>query len=201
MLTAVAPFKYCPSITTEEPLPAVVGLKAVITGLYNTVNAELEIAVPPDVTTVILPVSPFPNTTVIWVEELIVKLAAAVPPKLTAVAPVKFVPLITTEVPLGPDAGLKLVIDGLERKVKVLAEVVVPPDVVMLIIPVEPVPTTARIWVAESTVKLAAAVPPKLTAVAPVKLVPFIVTVAPLAPKAGENEPITGAAVVPDILK
>jgi len=47
MLTAVAPFKYCPSITTEEPLPAVVGLKAVITVYITPVKAAFEVAVPP----------------------------------------------------------------------------------------------------------------------------------------------------------
>jgi hypothetical protein len=52
---------------------------------------------------------------------------------------------MTTEVPLGPVVGLKPVIVQLERNVKVLAEVVVPPEVVILIAPVEPLPTTARI--------------------------------------------------------
>ena len=44
-----------------------------------------------------------------------------------------------------------------------------------------PVPAgeVAVIWVAESTVKPAAAVEPNLTAVAPVKLLPEIVTVVP----------------------
>ena len=45
-----------------------------------------------------------------------------------------------------------------------------------------------------TTVKEAAAVPPKLTAVAPVKLVPDMVTVAPDAAEIGVNELIAGAA-------
>jgi len=48
----------------------------------------------------------------------------------------------------------------------------------------------AVIIVAELTVKLAAAVPPKLTAVAPVRFVPFIVTTVPLAPDVGVNVPM-----------
>ena len=46
--------------------------------------------------------------------ELTVKLVAAVAPNVTAVAPVKPVPVITTEVPPanGPAAGEMLVTDG-----------------------------------------------------------------------------------------
>ena len=64
-LTAVAPVKYCPRITTELPLAAVIGEKALITGLYKKVNVASDVAVPPGVTTVILPVSPLPKTAVI----------------------------------------------------------------------------------------------------------------------------------------
>ena len=52
-------------------------------------------------------------------------------------------------------------------------------------VPEEPVPTTAEIPVAESTTKDLAAVPPKLTAVAPVKLDPLMVTILPLVPPMG----------------
>ena len=41
-----------------------------------------------------------------------VKVVAAVPPKLTAVAPVKFVPVIVTVVPVGAVVGVKEVIVG-----------------------------------------------------------------------------------------
>jgi hypothetical protein len=46
------------------------------------------------------------------VGELTVKVVAAVPLHDTAVAPVKFVPLIVTLVPIGPLDGVKLVIAG-----------------------------------------------------------------------------------------
>ena len=62
---------------------------------------------------------------------------AAVPLNLTADAPVKFVPLIVTLVPVGPLAGVKLVIVGaLAVTVKLVALVAVPPGAVTLSEPV-----------------------------------------------------------------
>ena len=54
---------------------------------------------------------------------------------------------------------------------------------------------TALIWVEETTVKLVAASEPKPTRVAPVKLVPVMVTVVPPVdgPEVGEIEVIVGA--------
>ena len=67
--------------------------------------------------------------------DVTVKLAA-VPLNLTAVVPVKFVPLIVTLVPAGPVAGVKVVIVGGLNTVKLLALVAVPPGVVALSGPV-----------------------------------------------------------------
>ena len=57
---------------------------------------------------------------------------AARPLNATAVAPVKFVPLIVTLVPTGPLAGVKLIIVGgaLLTTVKLFELVAVPPGVV-----------------------------------------------------------------------
>jgi hypothetical protein len=77
------------------------------------------------------------------------------------------------------------------------ARLAVPPGVVTLTLPVDPEPTTAVIWVAEFTIKEEAAVPPKLTAVAPVKFVPVSVTVDPLPAVVGVNDPIAGAGLFP----
>jgi hypothetical protein len=52
-----------------------------------------------------------------------------------------------------------------------------PLDVVTLTLPVDPAPITAVMEVALTTVNEVAAVPPKLTALTPVKFVPVIVTV------------------------
>ncbi len=64
--------------------------------------------------------------------------------------------------------------------------------VVTLTLPVAPAPTTAVILVALTTVNEVAAVPPKLTAVAPVKFVPVIVTVCPVPDEIGLNDAIVG---------
>jgi hypothetical protein len=59
---------------------------------------------------------------------------AAVPLNFTAAAPLKFVPVMVTTVPLGPLAGVKLAIVG--AAVKLAALVAVPPGVVTLSGPV-----------------------------------------------------------------
>src|SRR5439155_16121785 len=113
---------------------------------------------------------------------------------LTAVAPVKAVPLIVTLLPTGPLAGVKLVIVGaLAVTVKLLLLVAVPPGVVTLSGPlVAPLGTVAAIEVEEFTVKLLL-VPLNVTAVAPVKAVPLIVTLLPTGPLAGVKLVIVGA--------
>jgi hypothetical protein len=120
------------------------------------------------------------------------------------------VPVITTEVPLLPESGKKEIIVGTEAdveveagedvelevnadlKVKLWVELPDPFGVVTLIIPLEPLPTMAIIVVGETTVKLWAAVPPKLTVVVPVRLLPVIKTDVPLTPEVGEKETIVG---------
>ena len=74
--------------------------------------------------------------------DVTVKLAAFTPLNVTAVAPVKFAPLIVTLIPTGPLAGVKLAIVG--AIVKEGALVAVPADVVTLSGPVvAPVGTVA----------------------------------------------------------
>ena len=78
--------------------------------------------------------------------------------------------------------------------VKLPALVPVPTALVTLIVPVvAPAGTTAVSWLPERIVNVVAFVPLKATAVAPVKLVPFTVTVLPTLPPFGENEAIVGA--------
>ena len=66
---------------------------------------------------------------------------------------------------------------------------------VTLILPELPLAKTAVILVEETTVNELAAVPPKLTAVVPVKFVPVRVIVAPIPADVGVKEEITGASV------
>ena len=116
---------------------------------------------------------------------LTVKLVAGLPdPKLTAVAPVKLVPVIVTLVPpvVGPSAGLTAVtVGGGRTKVNwSAAPVALVPPPVTTVTSTMPAPSAGEVAVMDLallTVKLVAGLPdPKLTAVAPVKLVPVMVT-------------------------
>src|SRR5207244_2226465 len=102
-----------------------------------------------------------------------------------------------------PLVGEKLVIVGgaaVVVTVKLVPLVAVPPGVVTRIGPVvAPAGTSARIEVAESTMKPALTVL-KVTAVAPVKLVPVIVTIVPAGPLVGEKLVIVGAGTVELVL-
>ena len=81
---------------------------------HVTVNFVRLVAFPAGVLTMILPVvAPAGTVAVIFVAELTVNVAIT-PLNFTAVAPVKFVPEIVTEVPTGPEVGVKLVIVGEE---------------------------------------------------------------------------------------
>jgi hypothetical protein len=130
---------------------------------------------PFDVVTLTAPVVPEPTTAVILVALTTVNVVAAVPPKLTAVAPVKFVPVIVTVCPVPAEVGLNDAIVGGGKYVKP-ARVPVPDAVVTETEPDAPAATVALMLVALTTVNVVAAIPPKLTAVAPVKFVPVMLT-------------------------
>ena len=162
-------------------------------------SAALVALVPPGVVTVTSTVpEPAGEVAVMLVALLTVKLAAAVVANLTALAPVKPVPLIATEVlpVVGPEAGLRPVTAGAGMYVYWSAALValVPPGVVTVTSTV-PVPAgeVAVMPVALLTVKLAAAVAPKLTALAPVKPVPVIATEVPFGPELGLTPETVGA--------
>ena len=110
-----------------------------IVGRGATVTVKLVelVAVPLGVVTRIAPVvAPEGTVAVIWVDEFTVKLVAETLLKVTELVvnpvPLKFVPVIVTEVPTGPEAGVKLVIvgDGPVPTVKLVALVAVPNPVV-----------------------------------------------------------------------
>ena len=145
--------------------------------------------VPPGVVTVTWTVSASStagDTAVIDVSSLTVKLVA-VPPKLTAVAPVKAIPVIVTDVPpaTGPLLGPTFETVGAATNVNwslVLVELV-PPAVVTVTstVPAGADGDTAVIDVSPATEKLAAGVAPNDTAVAPVNPVPAMVRLVPPA--------------------
>jgi len=157
----------------------------------SKVNPDF-VAVPPGVVTLIFPVVPDPTTAVILVDELTANDDAAVPPKLTEVAPVKFVPVIVIVAPVVAEIGLKDEIVGAGINVNPVF-VAVPAGVVTLTFPDAPEPTTAVIVVELTTANDAAATPPKLTEVAPLRFVPVTVTVTPVAAVVGVKEVIVGA--------
>ena len=124
-------------------------------------------------------------TAVIRVAELTVKLLAGVVPNLTALAPVKLLPVMTTDVPpvVGPARGLRDVTEGAAWYVNLSweerADVPAGDVTVMSTMPAAWAGAITVIWVSESIVKLLAAVVPNFTAVAPVKLLPLMVTTVP----------------------
>src|SRR3989442_471317 len=174
-------------MVTLVPTGPLAGVKLVTVGGLMTVKLPALLAVPPGVATLIGPLeAPAGTVAVIAVAELTVKLALTLL-NSTAVAPLKLVPLMVTVVPAPPLVGEKLVIVGGGMTVKLLALLAVPPAVVTLIGPVEaPLGTVAAIEVDEFTVK-PALTPSNRTALAPVKLVPLMVTLVPTPPLAGEK--------------
>ena len=160
--------------------------------------------VPPAVVTVIsvAPTEPAGEVAVICVSELTVKLVATVEPNFRVVAPVKSVPVITTEVPPAarPLIGDIAVIVGTATYVNwsALLVALVPPAVVTVTstVPTLPAGEMAVMDIAELTVKLLAATEPNITDVAPLKLIPRMVTEVPpeVLPLVGEMELTVGAA-------
>ena len=146
-----------------------------------------------------LPEEPEPTTALIVVPLTMVNEAAGVPPKETIVTAPKSVPVIVTVVPVDPVVGVKEVMlapgGGGVLYVNPPSEAV-PLAVVTLMLPDAPEPTTAVMVVEETTVKDVAAVPPKLTAVAPVKFVPVMVTVESVDAVVGLNEVMLGSGTL-----
>jgi len=174
-------------LTVPVPLPALATVNATV-----TVKLPVLVAVPPAVVTLTGPVVA-PAGTIAWTNasDRTVKLAPA-PLKVTAVAPLRFEPLMLTVVPAGPFAGLKLPIAGGAATANTPELCAVPPAVVTLRGPVvAPAGTVAWMAESETTVKLAL-VPLNATPVAPVKPDPLIVTLVPTGPLAGAKPEIAG---------
>jgi hypothetical protein len=176
-----------------------------------TVKSVGLVAVPPGVVTVILPVvAPVGTVAVICVAEFTVNVVALVVLNFTELVvklapptvPLKFVPVILTDVPIGPKAGVNEVIvgAGAVATVKLVALVFCPAAVYTWIGPVvAPAGTTAVTEVALVVVGVTRLEVLKRTWVGAVVNVPLIVTVEPTKPVAGEKVGTPGqvaAAVV-----
>jgi hypothetical protein len=202
--TAVAPVKLLPVIVTEVPTGPFAGLKLEIAGRAAvTVKLLAEFAAPSGVVTETRPVVvPLATVAVIFVTLLTVKAEAALPLKATAVAPVKLVPVMATEVPTGPLVGAKLLITGGASTVNMPADAAVPPGVVTVTAPVVVLlATVAVICVALLTVNVEAAFPPNATALAPFRFAPVMVTTAPADPDVGVKFEIAGAGTTGVVLE
>jgi hypothetical protein len=150
-----------------------------------TVKLAALVAVPSSVVTVIRPVVAPAGTLVVTVPELLTVKVAAAPLNETAVAPVKFVPVIVTPAPPAPLAGAKEVMAGVT--VKRVVVVKGPPSVVTVMGPVVAPAGTVVVIVPGGPSVNVAATPLNETAVAPVKVVSVIVTPVPAGPKVGVN--------------
>jgi hypothetical protein len=191
-VTAVAPVKLVPEIVTVPPTMADAGEKEVTTGAGIKINPTRE-PLPNELVIDTLPEAPGPTTAVIVVLFTTVKEPAAMPPNVTAVDPVKFVPDIVTVVPCPALVGAKDVMIGTGRNINPPKEPV-PNGLVTDTLPEAPGPTTAVIVVLFTIVKELAAMPPNDTAVDPIKFVPVIVTVVPVPALVGLKEVIIGGA-------
>jgi hypothetical protein len=198
--TFVAPASAEPLIVTVVPTGPPSGLIDWIAGLIVTVKSVALVAVPPGVVTETGPVvAPAGTLVVIRVSDSGVK-EAITPLNETADAPVRFVPVIVTGVPNGPEVGSNDEIAGAgtgggDAAVTVKSEklVAVPPGVVTEMGPVAaPAGTLVVICVSESTV-YAALTPPNETSEAPVNAEPVIVTAVPVGPEAGSTPAIDGS--------
>ena len=171
-----------PVTTTLVPTGPDAGVKLVTVGAGTTVKFDALVAVPPGVVMLIVPVvAPLGTVAVICVSLTTVNDADPVPLKLTPLVPVKPVPVSVTVAPTRPIVGVKPVSAGGTQKSAVLTAV--PPGVVTVKGPlIMALGEVALIVVSLTTVNDDAAVPSKLTAVAPVRPVPVTVTTVPAGP-------------------
>jgi hypothetical protein len=183
--------KFIPLMVTEVPTGPDKGVKELIDG---NITKPLRLPLPLGPVTFIAPEYPIPFTAVIVLSFKTVNEVAGRPPKSTAVAPVKFCPLIVMMVPGKAKVGENDVMTG---------PVYVNPDklpepkaVVTDTFPDVPGPTTAEILLSDKTVKEVAGIPPNHAIVAPVKFEPLIIMVAPCAPEVGEKDVIRGPVKV-----
>jgi hypothetical protein len=181
-----------PAIVTEVPTGPPEGDKPVMFGV--TVKASPLLATLTTVTTT-LPVEAPPGTraTMLVADQLV---GVAVVPSNVNVLPLcvapKPVPAMVTEVPVGPEAGDKLVMFGVTVKGTPL--LATPPTVTTTL------PLVAALGTVTTTepgvqVVTVAAVPLKVTVPVEPKLAPAMVTEVPTSPEAGDSPVMLGAGL------
>jgi hypothetical protein len=177
-----------------------------------TVKVATLVAVPPGVVTLILPVvAPVGTVAVICVAEFTTNDVALVVLNFTTlvvkfaplIVPLKFVPVIVTDVPTGPKVGVNEVIVGAGTgvTVKLVALVFCPAAVYTWIGPVvAPAGTTAVALVVVAPVGVTRLEVLKRTPVTVELNVPLIVTVEPTMPLAGEKVGTPGQVALGPVL-
>jgi len=164
-----------------------------------TLNATPLLASPATVTTTFPELAPLGTTAAILVALQLVEVAA-VPLKVTVLDPCdepKFEPVMVTEVPTGPEAGLRLEMLGGTKTAKGTPLLARLPTVTTTFPVVAPLGTGTTMLVALQLVGVAA-VPLKVTVLVPCeapKLVPVIVTEVPTGPDVGERLVMLGVTV------
>jgi hypothetical protein len=193
----VAP-KFVPVIVTDVPTGPLAGARFVMVGAATvTVKLSPLLARPPTITTILPVVAPVGTGTTMLVADQLVGVAA-VPLNVTVLVPCvapKFAPESVTDVPTGPLVGALLVSVGGTLTVNA-SPLLTPPSTVTTTLPViAPVGTGTTMLVADQLVG-AAAVPLKVTVLAPCVApnpVPVIVTGVPIAPTVGPRLVSVGA--------
>jgi len=164
-----------------------------------TVKSTPVLATPVTVTTTLPVVAPFGTGTPILVGLQAVG-AAAIPLKVTVLVPwlaPKFVPVIITDVAIGPEVGLRLLMVGVGRTVKLRPLLATPLTVTTTLPVVAPVGTGTAMLFADQFVGNAE-VPLKVTVLVPwlaPRFVPVIVTEAPTGPEVGLRVEMLGVVI------
>ncbi len=192
-----------PPATKTVPLSSIVALcryRLVLSwGPWLTVKITLLLDTPAAFTTTFPVVAPLGTGTTI---EVALQLAgvAVVPLNVAVLAPCvepKFVPAIVTDVPITPEVGERLVIEGGEITVNDTPVLACPLTVIMTLPVVAPLGTGTTIEVALQLAGVAV-VPLNVTVLAPCvepKFAPAIVTVVPTIPEVGERLVIEGEGI------
>ena len=197
------PPKFVPVTVTDVPTGPKLGLTLVMLGPdAPTVKATPLLATPPTVTKIFPVVAPVGTGATMLVALQLVG-DAAVPLNVTVLVPCvapKFIPVTVTDVPTGPELGLRLVMLGLVVVTVKLTPLLAIPEIVTTTFPVVvPTGTGATMLVALQLVGVAT-VPLNLIVLVPCvapKFVPATVTDAPTGPELGLRVVMLGEVPAP----
>jgi hypothetical protein len=190
LVPCVAP-RFAPAIVTAAPTGPEVGFKLLMLGGAVTVNATPLLARPLTVIATFPVVAPAGTGATMLVALQLVGVVA-VPLNVTVLVPwdaPKFVPVIVTELPTGPEVGLKLVMLGAASTVKLIPLLATPDTATTTLPVVAPAGTGATMLVALQLVGVAT-VPLNVTVLVPwvaPKFVPVMVTNVPTAAEVGDK--------------